>query len=108
MIGTKEAKEKDFRSDITEGKRTLVAVHALHHSDKRDRLIELLASKTTDPALLAEAVAIMQEAGSIDYARAYAEKLTANAGDRLAAILPDTPARSLLVSMANWFVDRLK
>ncbi|MEF2846620.1 MAG: polyprenyl synthetase family protein, partial [Eggerthellaceae bacterium] len=108
LIGTKEAKEKDFRSDITEGKRTLVAVHALHHSDKRDRLIELLASKTTDPALLAEAVAIMQEAGSIDYARAYAEKLTANAGDRLAAILPDTPARSLLVSMANWFVDRLK
>lgn len=26
LVGTKEAKEKDYRSDITEGKRTLVAV----------------------------------------------------------------------------------
>lgn len=108
LIGAKEAKEKDFRSDITEGKRTLVVVHALKHSDQRERLIEILSSKTTDPAVLEEAVNIMRESGSIDYARAYAERLTANAQDRLAALLDDTPARQLLVSMANWFVDRLK
>lgn len=108
LVGTKEAKEKDFRSDITEGKRTLVVVHALQHSDKRDRLIEILSSKETDPAVLEEAVSIMREAGSIDYAREYAERLTANAQERLAAIIPDSTARRLLVSMANWFVDRLK
>ena len=33
LVGTKEAANKDFRTDITEGKRTLVAVHAL--SDER-------------------------------------------------------------------------
>lgn len=108
LVGTKEAKEKDFRSDITEGKRTLVVVHALQHSDKRDRLIEILSSKETDPAVLEKAVSIMREAGSIDYAREYAERLTANAQERLAAIIPDSTARRLLVSMANWFVDRLK
>lgn len=108
LVGTKEAKEKDFRSDITEGKRTLVVVHALQHSPKRDRLIEILSSKETDPAILEEAVEIMRESGSIDYARSYAERLTANAQERLVALLPASPARDLLVSMANWFVDRLK
>ena len=108
LVGTKEAKEKDFRSDITEGKRTLVVVHALKHSEKRDRLIEILSSKETDPAVLEEAVTIIRESGSIDYARDYAEKLTADAQKRLEALLPATPARDLLVSMANWFVDRLK
>lgn len=32
LVGTDEAKKKDFRSDITEGKRTLVVVHALQLS----------------------------------------------------------------------------
>ena len=78
LVGTKEAKEKDYRSDITEGKRTLVVVHALQSiPHKRDRLIEILSSKETDPTILEEAVTIMREAGSIDYARSYAEKLTA-------------------------------
>lgn len=108
LVGTKEAKEKDYRSDITEGKRTLVVVHALQNTPKRDRLVEILSSKETDPAVLEEAVSIMREAGSIDYARAYAEKLTANAEERLAKILPESKMRDLLVSMADWFVDRLK
>lgn len=108
LVGTKEAKEKDYRSDITEGKRTLVAVHALAHSAKRDRLVEILSSKEKDPAVLAEAVAIMEEAGSIDYARNYAEELTRNAKERLLGVLPESSARDVLVSMADWFVDRLK
>ena len=108
LVGTKEAKEKDYRSDITEGKRTLVVVHALQNTTKRERLVEILSSKETDPAILEEAVSIMREAGSIDYARAYAEKLTANAQERLAKILPESKMRDLLASMADWFVDRLK
>lgn len=108
LVGTKEAKEKDFRSDITEGKRTLMVVHALKHSPKRDRLIEILSNKETDPVILEEAVSIMQEAGSIEYARSYAEQLTADSQKRLVDFLPNSSARSLLASMANWFVDRLK
>lgn len=108
LIGTKEAKEKDFRSDITEGKRTLVVVHALRHSSRRERLIELLSGKHADPVLLDEAVEIMRESGSIEYARAYAEDLTTNAKERLVELLPASRERDLLVSMADWFVDRLK
>ena len=104
------AKKKDFRSDITEGKRTLVVVHALQNAapEARERLVEILSSKERDPEVLAEAVAIMEETGSIDYARTFAEDLTLNAKARLAGALPPSQYRDLLVSMADWFVNRLK
>lgn len=110
LVGTDEAKKKDFRSDITEGKRTLVVVHALQNAAPaaRERLIEILSAKERDPEVLAEAVAIMEEAGSVDYARAYAENLSQNAKARLVAAIEPSPCRDLLVSMADWFVNRLK
>ena len=110
LVGTDEAKKKDFRSDITEGKRTLVVVHALQNAahEARERLVEILSSKERDPEVLAEAVAIMEETGPIDYARTFAEDLTLNAKARLAGALPPSQYRDLLVSMADWFVNRLK
>ena len=110
LVGTDEAKKKDFRSDITEGKRTLVVVHALQNAEPeaRERLIEILSAKERDPEVLAEAVALMEEAGSIDYARTYAEELSQNAKARLVEAIDPSPWRDLLVSMADWFVNRLK
>lgn len=108
--GDAEVVGKDFCSDITEGKRTLMVVHALNNAvpEKRERLVEILSSKETDPAILAEAVAIMRETGSIDYARAYAENLTSVAKVRLLDMLEESVARTLLISMADYFVSRLK
>ncbi|WP_294438969.1 polyprenyl synthetase family protein [uncultured Slackia sp.] len=106
--GDPETVGKDFCSDITEGKRTLMVVHALQNSAQRDRLIEILSSKTTDLTVLAEAVSIMRESGSIEYARNYAENLTSIAKNRLVDMLDESPARDLLISMADYFVNRLK
>ncbi|ACU94117.1 geranylgeranyl pyrophosphate synthase [Cryptobacterium curtum DSM 15641] len=108
LIGAEEATKKDFRNDITEGKRTLVVVHALQASTQRDRLVEILSSREKDPRVLAEAVSLMEEAGSIEYARNYAENLTSIAKNRLVEMINPTPARDLLVSMADWFVNRLR
>ena len=108
LIGAEESTKKDFRNDITEGKRTLVVVHALQNSPKRDRLIEILSSKEKDPEVLAEAVAIMEASGSIEYARNYAENLTSIAKNRLIDMVEPSSARELLISMADWFVNRLK
>ena len=108
LIGSEESTRKDFRTDITEGKRTLVVVHALQHSEARERLIEILSSKEKDPAVLAEAVGIMEASGSIDYARNYAENLTSIAKNRLVDMVRPSQARDLLESMADWFVNRLK
>jgi len=99
-------KSKDFRIDITEGKRTLVALHALTHSLQSRRLLEILESRTTDAALLSEAVEIMREAGSLDYAGEYARGLVTSAKEKLAEALPPSKAKKLLLSMADFFIHR--
>ena len=110
LVGKTESTKKGFRDDITEGKRTLVVVHALQSlkDGDRERLIELLSSRTKDTADLDEAVALMAKAGSIDYARNYAENLTSIAKNRLFDMIEPSPSRDILVSMADWFVSRLK
>lgn len=109
LIGADEAKKKDFRSDITEGKRTLTVVHALTHAAPaaRDELVGILQAHTTDPALLARAVEIMDEAGSLAHARSYSLELVARAKARLEPLPLDAGAKALFMSMADFFVDRL-
>lgn len=106
LVGTRASTKKDFRSDIMEGKRTLVAIHALQNSAERDRLLEILSSRPSDPSVLDEAVRIMEESGSIDHARHHASKLISDAKVDLERALPRTKARDLLVSMADFFVHR--
>jgi geranylgeranyl diphosphate synthase type I len=107
LVGKKEAVRKDFRSDIIEGKRTLIAVHALRHSAHSAELIEILAAHTSAPALLARAVEIMDEAGSFDFSREYATGLVERAKAGLASSLDPSRARELLLSMADFFVSRM-
>ena len=92
------------------GKRTLVVVHALANAAPaaRERLIQILSAKEKDPAVLAEAVDIMRATGSVEYARAYAENLTNTAKGRLVEKVGPSLSRDLLISMADWFVNRLK
>ena len=58
--------------------------------------------------MLSEAVDIMEASGSIDYARNYAENLTSIAKNRLIDMVQPSDSRDLLVSMADWFVKRLR
>jgi geranylgeranyl diphosphate synthase type I len=106
LVGTREATKKDFRSDITEGKRTLIAVHALSHSPNRERLLTLLSSRPAGTVELDEAVGIMQESGSIAFANSYAERLVVDAKASLEAELPRTKARDMLAAMADFFIKR--
>jgi len=99
-------KSKDFRIDITEGKRTLMALHALTHSPAARRLLEILELRTTDPVLLEEAVAIMRDAGSLDYASDYAHALVEKAKTELDGALTASKAKDLLLSMADFFIAR--
>lgn len=107
LIGKRESKNKDFRSDITEGKRTLVAVHALGDERFHDELADILRSGSSDPAVLDRAVQIFGETGSIDYAREYSFELTARAKDRIAGLELDAHCKALFTSMADFFVERL-
>lgn len=106
LVGTKEATRKDFRSDIAEGKRTLVAIHALVHSHERERLLEILSMHAEDAGVLDEAVRIMRDAGSISFAEGYARDLIVGAKERLDSALADSKPKRLLMSMADFFVKR--
>ncbi len=106
LVGGRESTKKDFRSDVTEGKRTLVAIHALRNSPDAPRLQEILSLRATDPAVLEEAVSIMRAAGSLDFSQEYAAAVILGAKERLADALPGGRAKDLLLSMADFFVKR--
>lgn len=106
LTGAKEATRKDFRSDITEGKRTLVAVHALQHAAERERLLELLSGGVSECAAKEEAVAIMRSSASIEFAEKHALELISGAKVSLKEALSPSRARELLLSMADFFVKR--
>ena len=108
LVGDAEAQGKDFRSDITEGKRTLLVVWALAHLGdlQRDELLHILGRETTDAVALARAVELIDASGAVDYVRGYARELVADAKAHLVgAHLEETP-RDVLLSMADFFVER--
>ena len=109
IVGNPAEQGKDYRSDITEGKRTLIAVWALQHlpEAERDELRGLLESHTTDEAQLARAVELMEEAGAIEYTRLYAHELAERAKGHLVGVEFDEKALVVLESMTDYFVERL-
>ena len=129
LVGNAKTQGKDFRSDITEGKRTLLVVKAIEvllanaegnaEDNAKDsspdaaaakasykKLISLLSSKTNDPILLEEAVELIVSTGAVDDVRAYAQTLIAEAKGYLEEAPFDAEARDTLLSMADFFVNR--
>lgn len=109
LVGDASKQGKDYRSDITEGKRTLLAVWALNHldADRRAELLGLLESGTTDEDQLARAVALIEESGAVEHVRSQAHELADRAKASLIGIEFDEKARAVLSSMADFFVERL-
>ena len=108
LVGDAEAQGKDFRSDITEGKRTLLMVWALAHLGdlQRDELLHILGRETTDAAELARAVELIDASGAVDYVRGYARELVADAKAHLVGARLEEVPRDVLLSMADFFVER--
>lgn len=112
LVGNADAQGKDFRSDITEGKRTLAVVWALEHlgGAERSELVELLESGTADTSRLARAVELIELGGGIDKCRELAAEKTAEAQKRARELAErgviTTEAAELLVSMADFFINR--
>lgn len=109
VVGDPAEQGKDFRSDVTEGKRTMIALYALAHLEgaERDELQGLLCARTTDQAELARAVELMERSGAIDYVRERAHAYAASAKAHLEGVEIVDAARETLVSMADFFVERL-
>lgn len=112
LVGDAEAQGKDFRSDITEGKRTLAVVWALTNleEEEHDELVDLLDAHITDEDGKARAVELIELGGGIEHCRTLAREHTDEAKRAAVALANDglitVEARDLLCSMADFFVER--
>ena len=110
LTGDAAEQGKDFRSDITEGKRTLAALAALARLDDAGRaeLEAILSSGTDDGDALARAVELMEASGALAYADACARGLVESAVGTISEADIAQDARTTLVSMAHYFIERAR
>lgn len=111
LVGDAAAQGKDFRSDLTEGKRTLLVVYALDTlpAGERARLIQMLESHTHDARELAAAVALIERAGAVEYVQNLAARYAATVEATLASMHFDQAlpgAVEALAQMPHFFVAR--
>ena len=108
VVGDPARTGKPAGGDVRAGKRTLMVAHAFQHSPRADRLASILdkpADLTTDDDVR-EAVRILEEAGSVAYARALAQERLAEARRALDALSGGSPALAALGEVADYVLRR--
>jgi len=98
---------KPVGSDIREGKKTLIFLHAMRESSEKEKLMELYGKKDMTDEELNEVISILERAGSIDYAKDMAMKFSADARKNLKK-LEGRKAREMLEKIAIFAVEREK
>lgn len=101
LVTPSETLGKSRGSDLVEGKRTLITLHAARSGVD----IETIRPAPGDEAGIESAVTTLEEAGSIDFARNEAQSLIDQGIDCL-GVLPDNRARALLTGLAYYLVER--
>ncbi len=98
---------KPVGSDLREGKKTLINIHALENAteEQRRRIGKAFGVEDASREDIEAAVEALSEVGSIAYARGVADEYVARAFKSLDAI-PDTPAKEELKALVEYFVKR--
>jgi geranylgeranyl diphosphate synthase type I len=98
---------KPVGSDIREGKKTLMVIHALKHAGKRQReaLLGALGVEEATEEATAAAVEALRASGSIAHAREKAAGYAEAAYAKL-DVLPDSGAKRDLRALVDYFVNR--
>ncbi|ELZ12675.1 polyprenyl synthetase [Halovivax asiaticus JCM 14624] len=99
---------KAFGNDIREGKKTLLVLHAIEESDPADaeRLADIIAAEENTDEEITEALRIIEDAGSIEYAKDRARALSEEALAHVDALDIDPGATEQLRSFAEFVVER--
>ncbi len=96
---------KPVGSDLVEGKKTLMVVHALDNASKEDhdRLSTLL--EANNESIIPEAMDLLNKYDAIDYARDVALEKVNNAKEAL-TVLDDSEAKEWLLKLADFVLAR--
>jgi geranylgeranyl pyrophosphate synthase len=102
------SQRKGVGDDITEGKRSLLVIHALGHSSPEDsrELLDILNKHTRDTELIRRALELISKTGSIDYARQFASRFVQDAWKEAEPRLPNNPAKKTLESLMKFAIER--
>ena len=98
---------KPVLNDIRNGKKTLIAVHALENlkGKEREEFVAVLGKKTASEKELLRAKQILEDSGSIDHAARVSMELVAKAKDRL-GVLKDSTHKDALKAFADYMIAR--
>ncbi|MDI6639690.1 MAG: polyprenyl synthetase family protein [Methanocellales archaeon] len=100
LISSEERLGKTRGSDLMEGKKTLIMIHALKKGVKLDALGRDASAEEIDAT-----VQQLRDAGSIDYAMEQAFALVEQGKSKL-DVLPDSRTKELLIELADYMVTR--
>ncbi len=101
LIGDRKKLGKDWGSDLVQGKKTLVAIHALNSGVN----LKVFGRGKASEKEIEEDVKALRESGSIDYALKTARALV-NDGISSLEILDDSPGKELLIELAEFLITR--
>ncbi|MCW4040894.1 MAG: polyprenyl synthetase family protein [Candidatus Bathyarchaeota archaeon] len=98
---------KPIGSDIREGKKTLIMIHAQAHATptQQRQLDSILGKKQASESQMQSILDLVKELGSLDYASMHARQLITQAKEELQPF-QDTPAKTYLLSLADYIIDR--
>lgn len=105
LTASTEALGKQRGSDLVEGKQTIVTAHAREQGVDVDSLVESESLEEVTEDEIDDAVAELEDAGSITHAREMARDCVERGKEHLSA-LPDTRPRRLLTDIAEHLVER--
>jgi len=109
LVGEQFAKGKGgLGMDVTEGKLTLIVIHAFRESSPADRkeLTRILSLHTTDEKMRRKAIQMFNKYGSIEYAKKRAATLVRESWDQVDKILQPSDSKKALKELADYLIER--
>ncbi|MBU7033201.1 MAG: polyprenyl synthetase family protein [Theionarchaea archaeon] len=99
---------KEIGGDIVEGKRTLMIVHFLKNAQKKEKeqMREILEKETNTAEEIETSITLLQECGSIEFARRQAHMYAEKAKTYL-DFFPSSTPKDILVDLTDFAVGRL-
>lgn len=107
ITGDEKLLGKPVGSDIREGKRTVIVLHAFQNagSGERDYLLNWLGNPTMSVREVEKIKQILLEYNGVEYAKSLADKIVNQAIEELTP-LPDSQFKGLLLAWANYVANR--
>jgi len=100
---------KDIGNDIRNGKKTLIAVHALNNASGEDKktLEKIFGNRSAKDEEVKQAYNLFKKLNSIEYAKHKAINFS-NKAKKSLDVLPDSDAKQLLLDLAEYAIKREK